>query len=170
MKEFFTHNLFNQEIKLIEKKNTYKYNVVIIPKNDDFCSDPDVFYSVIEAHYLKLNFPEIDLLPFCSGGLINCIYLINVKINFDSMATTDETISIPIELYYTNDKNSFNNNEIKLFNPYNEIFKDNDNINENLNINSLNDYKIKEQNGFEIIEQEDFIKALNSDISKPQTK
>ena len=166
IKEFFTHNLFCKEIKFKEKKNNYKYNIVIVPKNDDYCYEPDIFYSIIEANYLKLNFPEIDLFPFCSGGLINCLYLINVKLYFDSLATTDETISIPIELYFDNNKNDINKNEIILNNPYNEIFKEDD-INENLNINSINNNKIKEKDGFEVIEQEDFIKALNTNNSKP---
>ena len=113
-----------------------------------------------------MNFPEIALFPFCSGGLINCLYLINVKLYFDSLATTDETISIPIELYFDNNKNDINKNEIILNNPYNEIFKDDD-INENLNINSINNNRIKEKDGFEVIEQEDFINALNSNNSKP---
>ena len=166
IKEFFTHNLFCKEIKFKEKKNNYKYNIVIVPKNDDYCYEPDIFYSIIEANYLKLNFPEIDLFPFCSGGLINCLYLINVKLYFDSLATTDETISIPIELYFDNNKNDINKNEIILNNPYNEIFKEDD-INENLNINSINNNRIKEKDGFEVIEQEDFIKALNTNNSKP---
>ena len=166
IKEFFTHNLFCKEIKFEVKKNNYKYNVVIVPKNDDYCFEPDIFYSIIEANYLKLNFPEIDLFPFCSGGLINCLYLINVKLYFDSLATTDETISIPIELYFDNNKNDINKNEIILNNPYNEIFKEDD-INENLNINSINNNRIKEKDGFEVIEQEDFIKALNTNNSKP---
>ena len=170
IKEFFSHNLFFKDIKFLEKKNNYKYNIIITPKNNDFCYDPDVFYSIIEANYLKLNFPEVDLFPFCSGGLINCLYLINVKLNFDSMITTDETISIPIELFFNSDNNVSNNNEIKIYNPYNEIFKDKegeDNINENLNINSINNNRIKEKDGFEVIEQEDFIKALNTNNSKP---
>ena len=166
IKEFFTHNLFCKEIKFEEKKNNYKYNIIISPKNDDYCFEPDIFYSIIEANYLKLNFPEIDLFPFCSGGLINCLYLINVKLYFDSLATTDETISIPIELYFDNNKNDINKNEIILNNPYNEIFKEDD-INENLNINSINNNRIKEKDGFEVIEQEDFIKALNTNNSKP---
>ena len=166
IKEFFTHNLFCKEIKFEEKKNNYKYNIVIVPKNDDYCYEPDIFYSIIEANYLKLNFPEIDLFPFCSGGLINCLYLINVKLYFDSLGTTDETISIPIELYFDNNKNDINKNEIILNNPYNEIFKEDD-INENLNINSINNNRIKEKDGFEVIEQEDFIKALNTNNSKP---
>ena len=166
IKEFFTHNLFCKEIKFEEKQNNYKYNVVIVPRNDDYCFEPDIFYSIIEANYLKLNFPEIDLFPFCSGGLINCLYLINVKLYFDSLATTDETISIPIELYFDNNKNDINKNEIILNNPYNEIFKEDD-INENLNINSINNNRIKEKDGFEVIEQEDFIKALNTNNSKP---
>ena len=166
IKEFFTHNLFYKEVKFEEKKNNYKYNIIISPKNDDYCFEPDIFYSIIEANYLKLNFPEIDLFPFCSGGLINCLYLINVKLYFDSLATTDETISIPIELYFDNNKNDINKNEIILNNPYNEIFKEDD-INENLNINSINNNRIKEKDGFEVIEQEDFIKALNTNNSKP---
>ena len=166
IKEFFTHNLFCKEVKFEEKKNNYKYNIIISLKNDDYCFEPDIFYSIIEANYLKLNFPEIDLFPFCSGGLINCLYLINVKLYFDSLATTDETISIPIELYFDNNKNDINKNEIILNNPYNEIFKKDD-INENLNINSINNNRIKEKNGFEVIEQEDFIKALNTNNSKP---
>ena len=166
IKEFFTHNLFCKEIKFEEKKNNYKYNIVIVPKNDDYCFEPDIFYSIIEANYLKLNFPEIALFPFCSGGLINCLYLINVKLYFDSLATTDETISIPIELYFDNNKNDINKNEIILNNPYKEIFKEDD-INENLNINSINNNRIKEKDGFEVIEQEDFIKALNTNNSKP---
>ena len=166
IKEFFTHNLFCKEVKFEEKKNNYKYNIIISPKNDDYCFEPDIFYSIIEANYLKLNFPEIDLFPFCSGGLINCLYLINIKLYFDSLATTDETISIPIELYFDNNKNDINKNEIILNNPYNEIFKEDD-INENLNINSINNNRIKEKDGFEVIEQEDFIKALNTSNSKP---
>ena len=169
IKEFFSHNLFFKDIKFLEKKNNYKYNIIITPKNNDFCYDPDVFYSIIEANYLKLNFPEVDLFPFCSGGLINCLYLINVKLNFDSMITTDETISIPIELFFNSDNNVSNNNEIKIYNPYNEIFKDKegeDNINENLNINSINNNQNKEDNGFEVIEKEDFINALNSSSNK----
>ena len=172
IKEFFSHNLFNKDIKFEEKKSNYKYNIIITPKNDDFCHDPEVFYSLVEANYLKLNFPEVDLFPFCSGGLINCLYLINVKLNFDSMITTDETISIPIELFFDNNNNNnafnnINNNEIKISNPYSQIFKEGeDNINENLNINAINNNTNKEKDGFEVIEKEDFINTLNSKSNK----
>ena len=51
---------------------------------------------------------------------------------------------------------------IKLIhNPYSEIFKDDD-INENLNIDSVNNNIKKEEDGFQIIEKEDFINALNN--------
>ena len=171
IKEFFTHNLFNQVIKFEEKKKCYKQNILIIPKNDDFCFNSDVIYSIVEANYLKLQFPEVELFPFTSGGLINCIYLINVKLNFDSMATLDETISMPLELYFPNNNNIMNNNgnnhEIKIYNPYGEIFNDSNEINENLNINSINNNnnKIQQENGFEVIEKQDFINALNSNSS-----
>ena len=167
IREFYTHNLFCEEIKFEEKKNNYKYSITIIPKNDDFCWDPNIFYTIIEGNYLKMNFPEVDILPFCSGGLINCIYLINVKLYFDSMATTDETISIPLELYFNNN-NSIDNNEnkINISNPYNNIIKDDD-INENLNIDKINNNSDKkEEHGFEVIENEDFINALNSKNNK----
>ena len=167
IKEFFKQNLFCKIIKFAEKRDNYKQNVLIIPKNDDFCFSPNTFYSLVEPNYFKLNFPETNLFPFCSGGLINCIYLINVKLLFDSLATTDETISIPIELYFPNfQDNNYNpfliNNEIKIHNPYLGIFND-DNINENLNINSISNNNIKkEEDGFLIIEKEDFINALNN--------
>ena len=164
IKEFFTHNLYSQEIKITEKKNNYKYKGEIIPKKDDFCWDPSVFYSLIEPNYLKMNFPDIDILPFCSGGLINCIYLINVKICFDSMATTDETISFPLELYYA-DNNINNENTIKIHNPYLEIFNEDEinNNNNNSNINLINNnQKINQEDDFEVIEKEDFINALNT--------
>ena len=165
IKEFFKQNLFCQTIKYNEKKENYKHSVIIIPKKDDFCFTPNTFYSLIEPNYLKLNFPEINLFPFCSGGLINCLYLINVKLLFDSLATTDETISIPIELYFPNNNNNqpISDNKIKIHNPYSQIFKDDkdDDINENLNINSISN-NIKEEDGFQIIEKEDFINALNN--------
>ena len=170
-KEVFTHNLFCKDIKYIEKQINYKNSVVIVPKHDDFCNQSNLFYSIIEGNYLKLNFPEINILPFCHGGLINCFYVINVKLCFDSMATTNETISIPIELYFKEKNNNNQNNENKIHNPYNEIFKDEDNDNNELNnvinINSLSGYfnNKKEENGFEIIEEEDFIKALNKNNS-----
>ena len=160
IKEFFKHNLFCQIIKFHEKRENYKHSIIIVPKKDDFCSAPNTFYSLIEPNYLKMIFPEINLFPFCSGGLINCLYLINIKLLFDSLVTTDETISIPIELYFPNENQSIYDNEIKLHNPYNEIFKDD--INENLNINSISNNVKKEEGGFQVIEKEDFINALNN--------
>ena len=83
------------------------------------------------------------------------------------MATTDETISIPLELYFNNN-NSIDNNEnkINISNPYNNINKDDD-INENLNIDKINNNSDKkEEHGFEVIENEDFINALNSKNNK----
>ena len=168
IKEFFTHNLFCQDIKFNEKKSNYKCSTEIIPKNDDFCWDPNIYYSVIEGNYLKMNFPEVDIFSFCSGGLINCIYLINVKLCFDSMATTNETISIPLELYYPDDNANnviVNNTDINIQNPYNQINNE-DEINENLNINSISNNTQKNESGFEVIEKEDFINALNSKSNK----
>ena len=91
------------------------------------------------------------------------------------MVTTDETIAIPIELYLENELNkkkenkkineiNSQNSEIK--NPYNEIFKED--INQNLNINEVEEEnnKInqndKKYEGFEVLEQEDFINAMNN--------
>ena len=88
------------------------------------------------------------------------------------MITTDETISIPIELFFDNNNNNIafnkiNNNEIKISNPYSQIFKEGeDNINENLNINAINNNINKENDGFEVIEKEDFINTLNSKSNK----
>ena len=123
---------------------------------------------------MKLNFPKVNLLPFCSGGLIDCLYCINVKLCFDSMVTTNETINIPIELYSDDGKKKEENiiqiNEInsEIKNPYNEIF--NDDINSNLNINSVEEENNKKNdkncNGFEVIDQEDFIKAMNGSNNK----
>ena len=162
-----TNNLFCKNINF-EKQNNYKYDIEIVPPTDDFCIDPNLLYSVVEGNYIKLNFPKVDLLPFCSGGLIDCLYCINVKLCFDSMVTTNETINIPIELYLDDEKKKEENiiqiNEVNE-NPYNENFKDD--IDNNLNINSVEEEnnKINEQNkncnGFEVIEQEDFIKAMD---------
>ena len=172
-----TNNLFCKNINFNKKQNNYKYDIDISPPTNDFCLDPNLLYSIVEGNYIKLNFPKVDLLPFCTGGLIDCLYCINVKLCFDSYATTNETINIPIELYLDDEKNKEENfiqikevnqqiKEIK--NPYNDIFKDD--IDNNLNINSIEEEnnKINEQNknlkncnGFEVIEQEDFVKAMN---------
>ena len=170
-----TNNLFCKDITFNEKKNNYKYNIEIVPPTDDFCSNPKLLYSVVEGNYVKLNFPKVDLLPFCSGGLIDCLYVVNVKLCFDSYITTNETINIPIEFYLEDEENKKrNNNNINIINnppkeiknPYLNNFKEDD-INKNLNINSIEEEnnKINEEknntNGFEVIEQEDFIKAMN---------
>ena len=169
--------LLIKNIKIDEKRNNYKYDIEIVPCSNDFCLDPILLYSVVEGNYVKLNFPKVDLLPFCSGGLIDCLYCINVKLCFDSIITTNETINIPIELYLDDEKKKEENFKqikednpqiIEIKNPYNETFKididSNLNIDsiekENNNINEQNN-NIKNCNGFEIIEQEDFIKAMN---------
>ena len=169
-----TTNLFCRNINFNEKKNNYKFDIEIAPPSDDFCIDPNLLYSVVEGNYVKLNFPKVNLLPFCSGGLIDCLYCINVKLCFDSMVTTNETINIPIELYSDDGKKKEENiiqinkvnSEIK--NPYNEIF--NDDINNNLIINSVEEENNKKNdkncNGFEVIDQEDFIKAMNGNNNK----
>ena len=169
-----TNNLFCKNINFNEKKNNYKFDIEIAPPSDDFCIDPNLLYSVVEGNYVKLNFPKVNLLPFCSGGLIDCLYCINVKLCFDSMVTTNETINIPIELYSNDGKKKEENiiqiNEVNSENknPYNEIF--NDDINSNLNINSVEEENnkinvqnknIKNCNGFEVIDQDDFIKAMD---------
>ena len=172
-KKNITNNLFCRNINFNEKKNNYKFDIEIAPPSDDFCIDPNLLYSVVEGNYVKLNFPKINLLPFCSGGLIDCLYCINVKLCFDSMVTTNETINIPIELYSDDGKKKEENiiqiNEInsEIKNP-NEIF--NDDINSNLNINSVEEENNKKNdkncNGFEVIDQEDFIKAMNGSNNK----
>ena len=169
-----TNNLFCKNINFNEKKNNYKFDIEIAPPSDDFCIDPNLLYSVVEGNYVKLNFPKVNLLPFCSGGLIDCLYCINVKLCFNSMVTTNETINIPIELYSDDGKKKEENiiqiNEVnsEIKNPYNEIF--NDDINSNLNINSVEEENnkinvqnknIKNCNGFEVIDQDDFIKAMD---------
>ena len=106
-----TNNLFCQKFTLNEKKNNYKFNIIIEPPGNDFCSNPNLIYSLVEGNFVKLIFPKIDLLPFSTGGLIDCLYVINVKLFFDSMATTDETITIPIELYLDNQENKINENK-----------------------------------------------------------
>ena len=176
-----TNNLFCKNINFEEKKMNYKFELEIEPPSDDFCIDPNLLYSVVEGNYVKLNFPKVDLFPFVSGGLIDCLYAVNIKLCFDSLVTTNETINIPIELYLddgnneniiNNDKNFQNINEIKDNedkNPYNEIFKDED-IKDNLNINYVEKENnvISEENNkeksneFEVIEQEDFIKAMEN--------
>ena len=173
-KKNITNNLFCRNINFNEKKNNYKFDIEIAPPSDDFCIDPNLLYSVVEGNYVKLNFPKVNLLPFCSGGLIDCLYCINVKLCFDSMVTTNETINIPIELYSDDGKKKEENiiqinkvnSEIK--NPYNEIF--NDDINNNLIINSVEEENNKKNdkncNGFEVIDQEDFIKAMNGNNNK----
>ena len=134
-----------------------------------------------------MDYPNVNLFPFSTGGLIDCLYVINVKLCFDSMATTDETISVPIELYLDNNQNKDNeinnnnindNNQIKnIPNPYKDIFKDDDDLNDNLNINHIeeNNNKInnninkdrqKNCDGFEVIEHEDFINAMNTSAKK----
>jgi hypothetical protein len=173
-KKNITNNLFCKNINFNEKKNNYKFDIEIAPPSDDFCIDPNLLYSVVEGNYVKLNFPKVNLLPFCSGGLIDCLYCINVKLCFDSMVTTNETINIPIELYSDDGKKKEENimqiNEInpEIKNPYNEIF--NDDINSNLNINSVEEENNKKNdkscNGFEVIDQEDFIKAMNGSKNK----
>ena len=173
-KKNITNNLFCRNINFNEKKNNYKFDIEIAPPSDDFCIDPNLLYSVVEGNYVKLNFPKVNLLPFCSGGLIDCLYCINVKLCFDSMVTTNETINIPIELYSDDGKKKEENimqiNEInpEIKNPYNEIF--NDDINSNLNINSVEEENNKKNdkncNGFEVIDQEDFIKAMNGSKNK----
>ena len=176
-----TNNLFCKNIKLNEKKNSYKFSVNIEPPSNDFCLDPKVLYSVVEGNFVKLHFPKVDLFPFCSGGLIDCLYVINVKLCFDSMVTTDETITIPIELYLDNELNkkeeNKNINEIKseIKNPYLDIFKED--LNQNLNINAveeannkINNNKNNNCSGFEVLEQEDFIKAMNNCIDKKNNK
>ena len=171
-----TNNLFSKDINFNEKKTNYKFNICIEPPNDDFCLDPNLLYSVVEGNFVKLNFPKIDLLPFCSGGLIDCLYAINVKLCFDSMVTTNETINIPIELYLSESKdiknqviniNEVNSQVNEINNPYKDIFKEED-INANLNINSIEEENKDKKmlNEFEIIEQEDFIKALNNKSKK----
>ena len=172
-----SNNLFCKNINFNKKQNNYKYDIDIALPTNDFCIDPNLLYSIVEGNYIKLNFPKVDLLPFCTGGLIDCLYCINIKLCFDSYTTTNETINIPIELYLDDEKNKEENfiqikevnqqiKEIK--NPYNDIFKDD--IDNNLNINSIEEEnnKINEQsknikncNGFEVIEQEDFVKAMN---------
>ena len=171
-KKNITNNLFTKNINFNEKKNNYKFDITIEPPGDDFCIDPNLLYTVIEGDYLKLNFPKVDLLPFCTGGLIDCLYVINVKLCFDSMYTTNEVINIPIELYLDDgknkniniNKNNYNENEINNIDKY--IGKEVD-INNNLNINCIEEEnnKINEEqkaNGFEVIEEEDFIKAMNN--------
>ena len=184
-----THNLYCKDINFNEKKTHYKYNIDIELPNDDFGSNPNLFYSVVEGNFVKLNFPKIILLPFCTGGLIDCLYAINVKLCFDSYVTTDETINMPIELYLENDENKNGNiNNINNIN-LNNINENNNNnqtkeiknsdkvdINNNLNINCVKEEnnKINEEqknpNGFEIIEQEDFIKAMNKNNNELNKK
>ena len=165
-----TNNLFCKNFNFTEKKINYKYELDIEPPSDDFCIDPKLLYSVVEGNYVKLNFPKVDLLPFVSGGLIDCLYVINVKMFFDSMVTTNETINIPIELYTDDGKNEKinniqniqNQNEVK--DPYNDIIKDEE-IKNNININSIEKEKENNNgkyNGFEVIETEDFIKSLDN--------
>ena len=91
-----THNLFCRIFNFGEQKKNYKFKVDIESPNEDFSLDPNVLYSLVEGFYNKLDFPQVDLFPFCSGGLIECLYVINIILCFESMATTNETISIPI--------------------------------------------------------------------------
>ena len=173
-----TNNLFSKNITFNEKKTHYKYKIDIEQPKDDFCSNPNLLYSVVEGNFIKLNFPKVNLLPFCSGGLIDCFYAINITLCFDSYITTNETINIPIELYMENEdfikENNINENinniqtkEIK--NPYININSERDDINNNLNINAIGEKNKKKNeennnkniNGFEVIEQQDFINVMN---------
>ena len=139
--------------------------------------DPNVLYSLVEGFYNKLDFPQVDLFPFCSGGLIECLYVINIILCFESMVTTNETISIPIELYLdeknnetikseiNNEINNEIKNEINNENMVNTQIKDEKYI----DINSINDEETKNGNDthdFEVLEKEDFIKALNNISNK----
>ena len=168
-KKNITNNLFSKNINFKEKKNNYKFDINIEPIANDFCLDPNLLYTIVEGNYLKLNFPKVNLLPFCTGGLIDCLYCINVKLCFDSMVTTNEVINIPIELYLDDGKNlnEIISKEKEIKNLDKEVYKEVD-INNNLNIEEENNKKNEEQksNGFEVIEEEDFIKALNNSNKK----
>lgn len=144
-------NLFNQLFKVNQQNKNFSLNLIIPSPTDDFVADPKLIYDLVEANYRDINYiPSVDILPFCIGGIINCLYVINVKINFDSTMTSNEEFIIPIEFYLDN-----NNGVINVENKNKEK-----NIIEKNNIEK----KVNEENnhGFEIIDDKDFMKSIEN--------
>jgi hypothetical protein len=107
--------IFSENVEFNEQKNNYELNI-----NN---KSTNIYYNSFERLYSKSNLPNVDLLPFCSresnvdllqfctGGLIDCRYAINVKLNFKDMSPINKTI--PIELYMDENKNNIIKKEIK---------------------------------------------------------
>ena len=114
---------------------------------------------LIEVDYDFKKFGEF-LMPFCVGGLISSEFALNVEIKYEKHRTIS-SFNLPIEIL--NNENSDINSLIALNNMKKDLKQKIEN-DKKFNINSIDDYNIKESNenvdNFEVIDHDDFQKAF----------
>ena len=134
----FSRKINYNKINLLKGQPKYEIKDVIqFPLLADY--NPLQIYKMLDSEPANIDkLKKIHLAPSCLGGLLSVQYYINVKINVDSIFSSDEKLGIPIDFYVP--YNIIQNN-ISLSQGYNSGQSNqnyNSNINNYLNIENLN--------------------------------
>ena len=151
---------YSKTIKLLQTKDNYHIEEVI--KLTKTKKNPSKIYQKLENdnRIYSEKYKDILLLPSCYDGLITCEYFIKVRFETDTIFSTDEYMTIPIDIY---EKDNYNNT--KDLNQNIEDFSikegisstpkpmsgkdtnnhNNNNNDESININSTNDNSINDK-------------------------
>lgn len=134
-----SRNIFSKRIqdkKINLQKGLPKYlikDVIQFPLLADF--NPLQIYKSLDNNPINLdNLKKVHLAPSCLGGLLSVQYSLNIKINIDSICSSDEKLSIPVDFYVPYD---INQNNIGLSQPYSG---GGGQYNQNYNIINQNNY------------------------------
>ena len=190
------HDITDSNIELVSQEypidnNKFNENHKYEIKDDiQFPKDPEFWENLTSKNSYSLfenmkqiefdyNFKDIELLPFCVGGLISVEYLLKVEINYKDKRSKS-IFSLPIEFYendiknYENIKipnNNIKNNQLNQIEKNEKIKKDNNGY---YNINSIDEEdpnenkKINKEdsNDFVVYEEEDFEKIFLGEKKK----
>ena len=94
----YKKELVSKRIPLNKSENRYHIEDVIQLQAEN---NPKQIYNILDNDKRKYSekYNKINLSPTCYGGLLSCEYFIKIKLELDSMFSTDEDLKIPIDLY-----------------------------------------------------------------------
>ena len=116
----------------------------------------------------KLKYNKVKLYPSCNGGLLSCQYYIKILVETNTLFSTNEEMSIPIDFYSPfNEENEINNENINININNNSINNNIKNESINNNIKNKEEKKINEENiDKDKSKQKDDIKDKENDLEE----
>ena len=102
----YEKNVFAKTISLLNQKDNYHLEDIIqLPKGN-----PNQIYQKLDSDKRKYSqkYQNIFLYPSCYEGLITCEYYLKVLFETDTLFSTNEFITIPLDFYEKNVNNQTN--------------------------------------------------------------